>query len=193
MITLRYGHTSTFLIQGDADSLLVDTDYAGTLHALYKALKRSDVRVQDIGYVMATHYHPDHMGLIGELMRQGVKLLLVDVQQDFVHFSDGIFARDGIACEPIDETRATVISCAESRSFLQNMGVAGQIVHTPSHSADSVSLVLDDGSCLVGDLQPFEHVGAFDGNEQLEHDWENLLALHPKTIHYAHWPAMPVA
>ena len=37
---------------------------AGTLNAFYKAIKSKGVRVKDIAFVLATHYHPDHIGLI---------------------------------------------------------------------------------------------------------------------------------
>ena len=82
MLRLKYGNTNTFLVEGRKGYLLVDTDYAGTLPAFYKALKQKDIKVRDIDYVMATHYHPDHMGLIGELMKRGVKLLLMDIQPE---------------------------------------------------------------------------------------------------------------
>ena len=45
-----------------------------------------------------------------------------------------------------------VISFAESRAVLEKIGIAGEIVHTPGHSDDSVSLLLDDGSAFTGDL-----------------------------------------
>ena len=60
MIKLRYGNTSTFLLCGDTANLLIDTDYAGTLSAFYKEIKKYGIDVRDITYVMATHYHPDH-------------------------------------------------------------------------------------------------------------------------------------
>ncbi len=63
-IKLRYGNTNTFLIPSRVGFLLIDTDCAGTLPAFYKAIKQRGVRIQDIAFVLATHYHPDHMGLI---------------------------------------------------------------------------------------------------------------------------------
>ena len=81
-----------------------------------------------------------------------------------------------------------MISCGESRGFLSRMGIAGEIIHTPSHSEDSVSLVLDDGDCFVGDLEPYEYLGAYEENLLLEKDWERVLAFHPKRIFYAHAP-----
>ena len=104
MIRLRYGNTNTFLIPANRGYLLLDTDYAGTLPAFYKAIKQNGVKVSDIAWVLATHYHPDHMGLIPELMRQGVKLLLLDTQRESVHFSDYFFARDGIISLPVTDS-----------------------------------------------------------------------------------------
>ena len=188
MIRLKYGNTNTFFIRGSKGGLLFDTDYAGTLPAFYKALKQNSFAVKDIGYVLASHYHPDHMGLVSELMKQGVKLLAVDAQKDFIHDSDGLFARDRIPYSPIDETQAVVISCEESRAFLSGMGIQGEIIRTPSHSEDSISLVLDDGDCCVGDLEPFEYLEAWQENATLKSDWEHIRSFCPKRIFYAHMP-----
>ena len=184
MIQLRYGNTNTFLIPGKAGYLLLDTDYAGTLPAFYRAIKQAGVKVSSISYVLATHYHPDHMGLIPELMKQGVKLLLVDTQKDSVHFSDYIFARDGLPFEPIDEMKATVINCTESREFLEDVGISGEIISIPSHSPDSVSLVLDSGECFVGDLQPREY--GDEENDAVKEDWTRVMRFQPRRVYYSH-------
>ncbi len=193
MIRLRYGNTNTFFIQGEHGGFLVDTDYAGTMPAFYKAIKDSGIRLSDIGYVLATHYHPDHMGLIGELMSQGVKLLLTEIQKDFVHDSDRIFARDRLPYTPIDKTAATVITCEESRDFLMRIGVSGEIVPLRSHSEDSISLILDDGDCLAGDLEPYEYIEAYGENAELKSDWERILSFHPKRIFFSHRPEWVIA
>ena len=184
---LKYGNTNTFFIRGTAGNLLVDTDYAGTLSLLYKEIKRQDISMKDITYVLATHYHPDHIGLVSELMKQGVKLLLVDVQREYVGFSDEIFAREPrLGYEPINKEEATVITCEESRMFLRMLGIDGEIISTTSHSEDSVSLILDEGTCIVGDLEPLEYLGAYEENEKLTKDWERILSFQPKRICYAH-------
>ena len=189
MKKLKYGNTNTFYLNG----LLIDTDYAGTLPAFYKALKQNGLVVKDIPYVLATHYHPDHMGLIGELTRQGVRHLVIDVQKHALHASDYIFERDHLPFVPLDASKAIVISCAESRAFLSRLGVAGEIIPTPSHSPDSVSLVLDDGDCIVGDLEPLEYLDAYDDNAPLKADWSRIRSFQPKRIYFAHMPERSMA
>lgn len=120
--------------------------------------------------------------MIIELMKQGVKLLLVDFQKDYIHYSDYIFERSKIPYSPIDQTLATVISCEKSRDFLSKIGIHGEIIHTPSHSEDSISLVLDDGDCFVGDLEPFDYLEAYEENAPLKRDWEYIFSFHPNMI-----------
>ena len=187
MIKLRYGNTNTFYIPGSDGGLLVDTDWAGTLPLFFKAIKTAGIEMKAISTLLVTHYHPDHMGLAGELQRLGVKLLVVDVQRLFVHASDEIFARDKhLSYRAVDESAATVISCAESRDVLKGLDIDGEILHTPSHSEDSVSLALDDGSCLVGDLEPLAYLAGYEENPALKSDWEQLMRRRPKRILYAH-------
>ena len=40
----------------------------------------------------------------------------------------------------------------ESRTFLASLGLHGQFVHTPGHSDDSISVLLDSGEVFTGDL-----------------------------------------
>ena len=188
MTKLRVGATYAYYIPGGSGGLLVDTGYAGTLPAFYRAIRGKGIGLREIGYVLATHYHPDHAGLIGCLEGKGVKLLLIDRQKDAVHFPDGIFARDGIPYEPVREEEAEVISAEESRSFLARLGISGEIVPTPSHSRDSVSLILDAGDAFVGDLEPFAYLAAYEDNRALKDDWERVLSFHPKRVFFAHAP-----
>lgn len=189
MIRLKYGNTNTFFIPGANCNLLIDTDYAGTLTAFYKAIKINHIKVSDISYVLATHYHPDHIGLVSELMKQGVKLLLLDVQAENIHYSNHIFSRDRhLNYTPINETNAVKIGCNESRAFFCDMGIAGEIISTPSHSDDSISVILDDGTCIVGDLEPIDYLYAYEKNSKLRKDWQLIMGYSPTTIYYAHQP-----
>lgn len=188
MVTkLKYGNTNTFFISGTNGNLLIDTDYAGTIALFYKAIKEKNIKVSDITYILATHYHPDHIGLVSELMEKGVKLLIIDKQLPFIHFSDEIFKKDKILnYKPINEDKSVIININESRKFLKNLGINGTIVNTKSHSEDGIALILDDGEIFVGDLEPKEYLNSYEENKKLKNDWDIIMAYNPKIINYAH-------
>ena len=155
--------------------------------AFYKTIKGLGIKVSDIKYVLATHYHPDHIGLVSELMSQGVKLIIMESQKDSVHYSDGIFEKEPyLGYKPIDESQAHILLFEESREFLKKLGIEGEIIPTPSHSEDSISVLLDDGTFIVGNLEPHEYLEAYDDNDKLKADWDTLLSANPKRIIYAH-------
>ena len=187
IIKLKYGNTNTYFVHGINGGLLIDTDYAGSMQAFYKALKKSGISITDITYILATHYHPDHIGLVSELQKMGIKLLLIDTQCNYVHFADAIFKQEKhLQYEPIGEKNTTIIGCDESRDFLADLGIEGEIIQTASHSEDSISVILDSGECMVGDLEPMEYLAAYEENIALQNDWKLVKSYHPKVIYYAH-------
>ena len=191
MVTkLKYGNTNTYFIRGAKGSILLDTDYAGTLQMFYKEIKKNGIALKDITYILATHYHPDHMGLVGELVNMGVKFLVMDTQVPNLHFSDEIFSRDKALrfLPSVPEDKAEVIACKDSRAFLAALGIDGEIVSTPSHSEDSITLVLDSGDCFVGDLEPMEYMEGYEENSALQSDWKKVMSFSPRVIHYGHAP-----
>lgn len=184
---IKYGNTNTYLIHGTNGSLLIDTDYAGTLSSFFRTIKSLGIKVSDITYIIATHYHPDHIGLVGELVDMGIKLAIIDTQYKYVHFSDKIFERDNIYnYKSIKENEALLIKCEESRGFLRSIGIEGEIISTVSHSEDSISLILDSGECFVGDLEPIEYLSTYENNEKLKADWEKINKFKIENINYSH-------
>ena len=184
---LKYGNTNTFYISNGHSGILVDTDWAWTLSAFYKAIKSRDIGIDEIKFLIITHYHPDHMGLAGELVEHGIKLVVVDVQRDFIHCSDNIFQRDKHRIfKPIKDDDAIVISCADSRNFLAEIGIAGEIIYTPGHSDDSISIILDEGIAIVGDLDPVDSVLAYNDNTVLKNSWNKILDHNLQTVFYGH-------
>lgn len=188
MVTkIKYGNTNTFLIKGTKANILIDTDYAGTLYAFYKAIKDNGIKISDIDYLLATHYHPDHIGIAGDLMEQGVKLIIMESQLPYVHYSDSIFAKEPyLNYKSIDESKGKILSFADASSFLFSIGIKGDIMPAPSHSEDSIIITLDDGTVIAGDLEPYEYLEAYEENDNLKSDWGKLLSLNPKRILYAH-------
>ncbi len=186
---IKYGNTNTFLIRGTKANLLIDTDYAGTLPAFYKAIKNIGIKVSDIGYVMATHYHPDHMGLISELTEQGVKLVIMESQLPFVHYSDYIFEREPhLNYKPIDESKALIIAPSDAHGFFENeIGAEADILDITSHGEGSIAVSLDNGKVIIaGDLEPLEYMDAYEKGTPYRNDWDRILQSSPERVCYAH-------
>ena len=187
MITeLKYTTTNTYLIDGEHGTLLLDTGWAGTFPAFCKELGEKGRRLQEIDYVMVTHFHPDHMGIAEEIAEHGPMIVAVDLQLPYLHRADEVLARSGRGrFLPIVDEKVRVISLAESRGFLRELGLEGEILHTPGHSEDSISLWLDEGALFVGDLNPLYELAMHEGTE-IGESWNRLLALGPKRVYYGH-------
>ncbi len=183
---LKYSNTNTYLIEGDSGTILFDTGWAGTFPAFCDALGENKKSLQNIDYILISHFHPDHMGIAQEISDCGPSIVIADVQKDFVHSSDVIFARDSrLKFVPVDDNKLKVISIEDSRTFLKSIGINGELIHTPGHSDDSISLWLDEGFLFVGDLNPLYELELHKGT-QIEESWNKLLSFKPDKIYYGH-------
>jgi len=151
ILNVGYRSTNYWVVSGRQGRLLVDLGWPGSMGALRSNLERKGVPLAEIHYGLATHYHIDHAGLAEELKQLGVRLIVLPTQVE-------TFPLMKTWTKPADHymditAQANVnISFAESRDFLAKLGINGEIVGTPGHSDDSVSLLLDDGSVFTGDL-----------------------------------------
>ena len=181
---LKYRNTNCYYIKGKNGSILVDTDWAGTLQAFYKKVK--ELNITNIDYLLITHYHPDHMGIVQDIVdNMNVKLLVIDVQKDYIHCSDQIFEKNNNINFNSISTEPLIISCKDSRKFLNDLGIDGEIIYTPGHSDDSISLILDNGIALVGDLYDLNSAFAFN-DEKINNSWKNILSHNISKICYGH-------
>lgn len=186
ILELRYSATNTYLIRGKRGSLLLDTGWAGTFPLFCRALGACGARLQEISYILITHFHPDHMGIAQELAAHGPQIAVLDLQLPYIHAADSILSRDsGNRFLPIIEERVRVITPETSRAFLRELGLDGEILPTPGHSEDSLSLWLDEGIVFVGDLNPLYELDLHRGTRIWE-SWQMLLSKNPKTVYYGH-------
>jgi glyoxylase-like metal-dependent hydrolase (beta-lactamase superfamily II) len=140
---------------------------------------------------LATHYHIDHAGHAEELKQAGMKLLVLEPQVEWIpRMKDHVKPRDNFLDIGLDDN--TVIALDDSRPFLERIGMAGEIVATPGHSADSVSLLLDDGSVFTGDLTHPTLVTEDQADEVLA-SWRLLKARGAITVYPGHGPARNIS
>ena len=191
IVDVGYRSTHYWVVSAGRSRLLVDIGWPGTLGKMLDNLRRMDVPLGEIRYALATHYHIDHAGLAEELKRAGVPLLVLDVQVDAIPAMK-TWTKPQDHYVEITTHDNLVISCDESRALLAEIGIPGEIVHTPGHSDDSVSLLLDDGAAFTGDLTHPAYVG--EGDAQIvQASWQRLRERGATRVYPAHGPVWSLA
>jgi glyoxylase-like metal-dependent hydrolase (beta-lactamase superfamily II) len=154
IVNVGYASTNYYAIDIKNGKLLVDCGWPGTLPQFTKVLQRQGIALGEIKYLLVTHFHPDHAGLVQELKNKGIKFILPECQADFVGSFGEYFKRKSFPYVEITQTDNIPVKLEESRTFLAGLGLHGEILHTPGHSDDSVTLILDEGFAFTGDLHP---------------------------------------
>ena len=151
IVNVGYRSTNYWVVSAGRSRLLVDLGWPGSMGRMRANLDRMGVPLDELRYALATHYHIDHAGLAQEFKLAGVPLLVLDAQVRAIPVMRTWNKPQGQYVDITLHDNVT-IPFTESRAVLEQIGISGEIVHTPGHSDDSVSLLLDDGSVFTGDL-----------------------------------------
>ncbi len=152
IVNVGYDSTNYYVIASDLrKKLLIDCGWPGTMGKLRGQMRRKGIEPSQVSYLLVTHFHPDHAGLTQELRNEGMQLLLMEPQLPYVEELKSHMKPDSGYVEIVVEG-SIVLRPQDSRALLKKAGIDGEIVPTPGHSPDSVSLVLDEGIAFTGDL-----------------------------------------
>ena len=185
LVTLTIRSTHYYLIDALQGKLMVDTGWAGNLPELRSQLRRYAIDLAQIRYIMITHHHPDHAGLTQEIKQAcGARLIIHEKQIPFLEELRSFYAGKGIYV-PIQIGAQDLIVQDSNREALNAIGVQGEIITTPGHSDDSVSLVLESGRAFIGDLHRPDFV-LDEARQATCQSWKKLLSLNAETIYPAH-------
>ncbi len=154
IVNVGYASTNYYAIDIKNGKLLVDCGWPGTLTQFNKVLQRKGMALTEIKYILVTHFHPDHAGLVQELKNQGLKFILPECQADFVAPFSKYFKDKSFPYIEIRQNDNLPLRLQESRKFLDSIGLHGEILHTPGHSDDSITLILEESFAFTGDLHP---------------------------------------
>jgi glyoxylase-like metal-dependent hydrolase (beta-lactamase superfamily II) len=190
VVNVGYRSTNYWVVSAGTSRVLVDIGWPGTMGKMRASLKRKDVPIDEIRYALATHFHIDHAGLAQEFKQAGVPLLVIDRQVDAIPLMKRWTKLWDNYVDIVMEGNIT-ISISESRALLEEIGIPGEILYTPGHSDDSVSLLLDDGSAFTGDLTPQSHIGMEDA-VVVRASWALLRERGATRVYPAHGPVRPV-
>lgn len=190
IVNVGYRSTNYYVLVDTAPRLLIDAGWPDTLGVMQHTCTRMGLRLADIPYQLVTHFHPDHAGLCQELKRLGIRLVVVDTQLAGIPLlRTYVKPRDNYVDLALEDN--TVISVDSSRDFLASIGIKGEILSTPGHSDDCVTLVLDDGIAFTGDLTPATMVPQ-DPSDLAFQSWEKIRATGATTVYPGHGPSYPL-
>lgn len=186
IVNIGYRSTNYWVVSAGTSRLLIDLGWPGTIDTMRANLQRMDIPLRELRYGLATHYHIDHAGLAQELKLAGVTLLVIDVQQSCIPLMRRhIKPTDRFTDITLHDNE--VIAASESRALLARTGIAGEVLHTPGHSDDSVSLLLDSGEVFTGDLTHPSLVTEAEAEVTLA-SWQLLRDRGATTVYPGHGP-----
>ena len=172
-----------YLLDSGTHRLLIDSGFPGQMQETGRQLRKTGFRICDIDFLIVTHFHVDHAGEIQALKNEGIQFLVVDVQLPFIEPMEKMIKGKWGNYTSLNEAGNTILSIAHSRDFFKTINIDGEVVHTPGHSEDSISIVLDSGEAFTGDL-PAEHL--YPDNTQIKTSWRKLKSLNVKIVYPSH-------
>ena len=186
IVNVGYRSTNFWVLSVGTSRLLVDLGWMGMFAALEAELKRKDIPLNEITHGFATHFHGDHAGAAQDLKNQGMRLFVTPEQvPHIISMQQWMKPADNYTEIRIDDN--VVVPITESRTYLKTLGFDGQFVHTPGHSDDSVSLLLDSSEVFTGDLTHPQFITEEEASVTLK-SWATLRELGAKMVYAGHGP-----
>ena len=189
IVNVGYRSTNFWVISAGSSRLIVDLGWPGMAGKLFAELERKNIPVKELRYGVATHYHIDHAGAAQDLKNKGMKLIVTPEQTAFIEPMTQWMKPDD-RYTPIVTTDNILVELEQSRAFLQSIGFGGELVHTPGHSDDSVSLLLDSGEAFTGDLTP-PGLATEEQRDTIARSWRSLRDRGARVIYAGHGPVRP--
>lgn len=186
ILTITHKSINRYLIPIQEGWLMVDTGMPDTFSQLLHLLNQNDISVNEINYLVVTHFHPDHAGLVQVLKDLGINLILHEYQVPYINKLNLFFKKKPKAnYRDITLSNHIVVTAEESKELLKSIGIDGTLLSTPGHSDDSISLIINDCCAFVGDLPAPHLMEAYD-DIVIEDSWNMIKQHHIKTVYPGH-------
>jgi len=159
----HFGVVSCFLVKGSRP-VLVDTGLPHMGPGILRRIAREEYSPSDLALILITHCHSDHAGNVAYLQRATGAPVAVhplesgalragrpDAPEPFTTAGRLLSAAApfvrGVNVEPVEPA-----FLVDDGFGLDRFGVDGRVIATPGHTAGSISVLLDNGDAIVGDL-----------------------------------------
>ena len=211
LYTIPFGFASAFLLKGNKN-VLIDAVVPGQIARFVKMLALTNTRPEEIDLLLFTHGHYDHIGLAKEIVAlSGAQTAIHEREVNWLETGNpqmppgvtllGKLLIGLMKQAPkmnIHPTRVDIVLDDEGLN-LDEYGIPGKVIYTPGHTMGSMSVLLENGDAIVGDLagsarymQLKPGMPIFAEDESLiKPSWKKLLKAGAKWIYPAHGRPFP--
>ncbi|GEM_PF-178215 len=218
---LKVGFTNCFIIPCDGGYMQIDVGYPNHYKKYLKGLDKLGIDISEIKYLLLTHHHDDHVGFAAELVENcGAKIIVHEkaleplargVSEEDIHPINGcvkliflIFSSfHKFVFPPVVTSPEDFIVVGDDGELLRKIGVDADILYTPGHTDDSISVVMKNDSgdeiAFAGDVAMdlfnfccCKHRPIFVKDiEEVYRSWDRFRERDVKTIYPAHGDPFP--
>jgi len=217
IITLRGGLTTQYLLPCTGGYLQVEAGDEKEFSLFLRKLKKAGVDPRQIRYLFLTHHHGDHAGFTSFLREvSGCRVIAhkeaahqLNKGKNAMVPGGGLTNRRALMLgallvmlrklnmryTPVELKEGDMLVEGDDNELLRSLGIPGKILHTPGHTPDSLSLLLDDGSCFCGDAAMSRAQWALgtrycciiiDDMEENYRSWRKMIGEGARTFYPAH-------
>lgn len=161
VIILNMGFNKIQLLKGKDGYIQMDAGYSWNIKKYLKLLKKNNIKPDEIKLIIVNHAHADHTGGLKKLKEiTNAKIL--------VHEEDADYLRKGVSTKIVPLTLFAKLALmsmpASFRNYdpiepdivikdeysLEEFGVKAKVIHTPGHTAGTISLITETGVAFIG-------------------------------------------
>ena len=204
---------NTYLYKAPCGYVMIDTGYEHSMKSVQKKLTKEGLSFDNIRYVFLTHAHDDHAGFLKELLDHTTDLQVIvsckavpTLRRGQNSFTGGCSSFLALAfcmvmallgkgehrfpaVDASYDDRIIVIS-TDNKSLLET-ALGGEIIRTPGHTADSVSLKVGDvvfcGDAAMNGLPSLNRITIWvEDKSAFSCSWDTLVRCGPAVIYPAH-------
>jgi len=159
--------SNAYLILGEFP-VLVDTGAPGDAATICKFFSERSLDLANLRLIVHTHVHSDHIGSTFELTRNHhIPVTFHRADQRLAdrgnnHRLQGIGLRGKMMCPLFSNAKFASVPAdffAEDGMRLDEYGISARVLHTPGHTAGSLSVIMDDGDAIIGDVMMGGYMG----------------------------------
>ncbi len=212
IIPIPVGIITSYVLRGRG-VIAIDAGPRGKAERFARGLAAAGIPPEHVQLIVLTHGHWDHVGSARDIKAlTGAKLVMHEadracLEQSLVRVPPGTtrWGKTFIAMERVFLPKITVPSAivdvilGEDPLPLEDYGIPGRILHTPGHSAGSVTVLLNTGEAFVGDLAmngfPLRWTPGLpiiaEDQAAVVASWHRLLNAGARTVYPAHGKPFP--